>query len=222
MNQLIRKYFKHTTLVREDIRDLISKFGLNFDNLKICDFGCGSGITTFGLALEFDKSICIGLDKFPEDSPYSHDEILKIENQIINNCSNNALRLKEPTNHELCKLINDNRFPTFIKGDIVTGNNLQKGIDLAFCQRIFINIQKGKHGNEVGQETLARSIKKIVNCLSPEGYLLSIEFANFDLNRYFEECGLEMIKSLDFTRNDIRSKGRTTVLSHYNAILCKK
>lgn len=225
-NQRIRKYFKHINLYREDIKELLDKCKLNLNGTKICDFGCGSGITTFAFALEIKKSFCIGLDLFSEDSPYSFDEISQIENRIKDDCLNksiNSIKLKELVKEELCELFDDKRFPSFIKGDILTGENIPKDCDLAFCQKIFINIHEGKHGNErLGSEAVSKSIKNIASSLLPEGHLLSIEFTNFDLNPYIEQCGLEIIKSFNFTRNDVRSKGRTEVISNYTAFLCKK
>ncbi|MFW9780352.1 MAG: hypothetical protein ACFFE8_16035 [Candidatus Heimdallarchaeota archaeon] len=222
----IRKYIKYTHLIREDIRKIMQRFGLKPEKIRICDFGCGSGITTFALSLELDKSICIELDKFSGDFQYSLDEIRKLENHLCNYCSNNLmnkLRIGEKTAIDLCQLMADNRLPSFIRGDIVTGSNLPRDIGLAFCQRIFINIKKGKQGKKrAEQENLLRAIENIVNSLSDGGYLLSIEFAKFELIPSLKECGLEIIEYFDFNRHDVRSRGRTNVLSHYTAYLCQK
>jgi 2-polyprenyl-3-methyl-5-hydroxy-6-metoxy-1,4-benzoquinol methylase len=43
----VRKYFKSLDLVREDIREELEALNLHPEALRICDFACGSGITTF-------------------------------------------------------------------------------------------------------------------------------------------------------------------------------
>jgi SAM-dependent methyltransferase len=226
LDQRIRKYFKHINLYREDIREVVDNFRINFNRMRICDFGCGSGFTTFALALEIDKSVCTGLDLFPDDTQYSFDEILEIENRIKDDCikkTSDPIRLKDFVKNELCKLVDENCYPAFIKGNILTGKNIPKNIDLAFCQKIFINIHEGKHVNEcLGSDCVIKSMKNIARSLSSKGHLLSIEFTGFKLNPFLEESGLEIIKSFDFTRNDIRSRGRTEVISNYTAALCQK
>ena len=63
-------YFKHLDLVREDIREELDCLHLQPTGLRICDYGCGSGITTFGLALEVDEAVCIGIDLFLESGEF--------------------------------------------------------------------------------------------------------------------------------------------------------
>jgi hypothetical protein len=224
--QVVRKYFKHLNFFREDIKEIICKIGLNYANLKSCDFGCGSGITTFALALELDGSVCIGLDKFPKDTPYSFDKIQEITESIRIKCMNkeiHSFKLKESISKELCELYENNLYPVFLKGDIVKGKNLLEGIDLPFCQKLLPNIHEDKITNkDLRKNNLIKSINNIKNCLSTEGYLLSVEYTGFDLIPIFKECNLETIKTIDFNRNEIRSKGRTEVISRFTAFLCRK
>ena len=51
LDQRVRKYFKHINLYREDIREVIDYFRLNLNKMRICDFGCGSGFSTFVFAI---------------------------------------------------------------------------------------------------------------------------------------------------------------------------
>jgi hypothetical protein len=64
MDPKIRKYFKYLDLVREDIREELDTLNTQGEGIRICDYGCGNGITTFGLGLEIPKSQCIGVDLF--------------------------------------------------------------------------------------------------------------------------------------------------------------
>jgi len=68
MNSEANKYFKYLDIVREDIREELDLLGVHQKATRICDFGCGNGITTFGLALEVDESVCIGLDLFTKEA----------------------------------------------------------------------------------------------------------------------------------------------------------
>ena len=51
-------------MVREDISEEFDLLGVSQEAKRICDFGCGNGIITFGLALESEGSECIGVDLF--------------------------------------------------------------------------------------------------------------------------------------------------------------
>ena len=58
----VKKIFQYLELVREDIREEFDHLGITKSAQKVCDFGCGSGIKTFGLALEIENFDCIGID----------------------------------------------------------------------------------------------------------------------------------------------------------------
>jgi len=118
MHAKIRNYFKYLHLVREDIREEFNHLGIKFDRQRICDYGCGNGITTFGLALESKLTECIGVDLYGSEVGIDHQELEKYIDKLRCEYDKNT-----PGKHRfskvLCKLIKDDRTPRFQKGDIV-------------------------------------------------------------------------------------------------------
>jgi len=115
------RYFRYLDLVREDIREEFDSVGKNPNRLKICDFGCGNGITTFGLAIEAEESECIGVDLFGEGSKITPVEIDQILKAII-------FRFKDNGKFgQISELIDTGRAPEFRQGNIVKNVNIVMG-----------------------------------------------------------------------------------------------
>ena len=109
------RYFRYLDLVREDIREELDLLGLHQQRLKICDFGCGNGITTFGLALEVSESICTGIDLF-DSEPTPNTLAHYIE--ILENASHSTQPPKSSFPGGIYELIKRKRLPQFIQGSI--------------------------------------------------------------------------------------------------------
>jgi hypothetical protein len=219
MSAEARKYFRHLDLVREDIREELDIVGIKPTNLRICDYGCGNGITTFGLAIEAKGSECIGVDLFGKDSKIGINEI----DQIIKNVSNKTAE-KDKHFSEAYELIKTNRVPMFRQGNIVKNINLPTDIELAYCKKLLVNIfAKEYEGIPSGENGLIAGLRSIYQSLRSDGLLCAIEyFDDFTLREYFEQCGFQLELREQIKRNEIRSKGRTNVVSSMTLYLCRK
>ena len=222
MNSEVKKYFRHLDLVREDMREELALIDLPEKALTICDYGCGNGLTTYSLGLEVPGSKCIGVDRFDGESFPTLSTMMQYLEIIKSHCKDHTPTGKSFSD-DLCRLIGEKRNPQFRRGDIVSGQNLPQGVDLAYCKRLLINIFHGKHGNELhGEDGLRAAINHIVNSLRPGGLVCVIEFEGFGLEEYFLREKLRILNRTLIKRNDIRSRGRTTVTSHYDFYLCQK
>jgi hypothetical protein len=222
MNAEAKKYFKFLGLVREDVREELDLLDLSVNAPKICDFGCGNGLTTYSLALEVERSECIGIDKFDGKSSLIFNTMMQYTQSIKSHCEGQTLP-GETFPGDLCRLIHERRVPQFRKGDIVLGRNLPRNVDLAYCKRILVNIFHGKHGNiPSGEEDLLMAINHIGGSLRPEGLVCVIEYDGFALENYVAGSNLRIIDRTSIERRDIRSRGRTTVTSKYAFYLCQK
>jgi hypothetical protein len=222
MNSDVKKHFKYLELVREDIRDELELLDLSVNALRICDFGCGNGLTTYSLALEVERSECIGVDKFDGESSPTLNAMLQYTLSVKSHCEDQKLP-RETFPGDLCRLIHEQRAPQFRKGDIVLGQNLPHNVDVAYCKRILVNIFHGKHGNiPLGEEGLIMAINHISSSVRPEGLVCVIEYEGFVLEKYVVGSNLHIIDRKSIERRDIRSRGRTTVTSKYALYLCQK
>jgi SAM-dependent methyltransferase len=217
------KYFKYLALVREDIREEFDVLGIQEENLKICDFGCGNGLTTFGLALETKGSDCIGVDLFNEESTFSPTKISQFIEIVRGECKNDSNE-KNKFPLELCKLVENNQSPHFRKANIVLNQDMPKDIDLAYCKKVLINL-KGKQYNDIpsGEKGLRIGLRNIAQSIRPRGLFCVIEYdREFELGKYIEENHFRILKRDQIQRREIRSRGRTTAISTFSLYLCQK
>ncbi len=218
----VRNYFRHLGLVCEDIQEELDLIGRPGDILKVCDFGCGQGLSTYGLALALPGSECIGIDRFDGESSPSLSTMLRYSDAVKQLCESD-LSLKAGFPGELCRLLRETRLPMFHRGDIVLGHNLPADVDLAYCKRVLINLFYRKHGEHPsGGEGLLTAIKHIARSVRPGGYVCTVEFDGFALDEYLRKANLSIVRHGVFKRNDIRARGRTTVISQYAFYLCQK
>jgi SAM-dependent methyltransferase len=218
-----KKYFKYLDLVREDIREEFELLEIQAAGKRICDFGCGSGITTFGLALEADDSECIGIDLFCEGTDTSPAVLNQYVEVVEHECQyKQSLESKFPDS--LCKLIRKKRAPRFIQGDIVLDKNLPQEIDLAYIKKVLINIRDKKYGDAPsGKEALLRGLRHMPQGIKLGGWMIVVEYdKNFELENYFEKCDLKIMNRAQIKRREIRSKGRTNAISIFTQYLVRK
>jgi SAM-dependent methyltransferase len=221
MSTQARNYFKYLNLIRENIREELDSLEIQKENLKICDFGCGNGITTFGLALEAKGSVCTGVDLFNEETGITIREISRYIEIVKDQYHQTVVN---PYPDDLWKLINDNRTPKFQAGNIVLNKNLPNNIDLAYCKKVLINIMEKEYaGTPSGEQGLLAGLRNIAKCVRSNGWLCAVEYdKEFILEKYFELCGLRILRLEQIKRREIRSKGRTKTISTLTLYLCQK
>lgn len=214
-----RKYFRYLDLIREDIREEFNPLGINPARDSICDFGCGNGITTFGLALESQDSECIGIDLFGKESKIAPQKINDLVARVKMTCKDQNKYFQD-----VCALIRHGRVPTFQQGNIVTNQNLPQDIDLVYCKKLLVNIYGKEYpGVQSGELGLLAGLRNIARSLRPQGQLCVIEYDNdFMLESTLEKGGFQIQKKDQITRNEIRSEGRTEVESLVTLYLCSK
>jgi SAM-dependent methyltransferase len=219
MSVELREYFKYLTLFRQDIREEMDLLEINQNSLRICDFGCGNGITTFGLALECLDSTCIGIDLFEEEVGVEPEDIRELLDITASQCRGGKYPYPE-----LCELIHSNNVPRFLQRDIVCARNLPKSIDLAYCKKVLVNILKNHYeGPGSGEGNLIAALENIARNLNPEGLLCAIEYdPDHLLEKYFLKSGFQILKCTQIKRNEIRKRGRTDTVSTFTLYLCQK
>jgi len=223
MDREVKRYFKNLDLVREDIREEFDLLTIPFEGKRICDFGCGNGITTFGLALEAEGSECMGMDLFDEGTGTTPAKLNRYIAIVETECQK-----PEPSENifpeSLCRLVHAKRTPQFIEGNIVLGENLLSGVDLAYCKKLLINLWGKKYGDTPsGEAGLVQGLKHITESIRSGGWLCVIEYEKgFKFEKYFEACGLQVIRREQIKRREVRAKGRTNVLSKFALYLSQK
>ncbi len=85
-------------------------------------------MTTFSLGLETEKSECIGIDRFNQESIPNPNRFDQYINYLAENCKNTQISMKAlPV--DLWWLISEKRVPRFKQGNIILNYNLpQNGV----------------------------------------------------------------------------------------------
>jgi SAM-dependent methyltransferase len=223
MHAEAKKYFKYLDLVREDIREEFNLLDVSRNLARICDYGCGNGLSTFGLALETQGTEYIGIDLFNDDSTPTLEKL----NQYLAIIEDECNRLSPHHNaipESVCKLAHQKRLPQFTRGNIVFDHNLPGDIDLAYCKKVLVNLLgKEYKGTPSGEDGLRLGIKHITQNLAPGGLLCAVEYdKDFGLGKYLEMSKLHILKKVQLKRREIRSRGRTQVVSTFSLYLCQR
>ena len=131
----LKKSFRYLHLFREDIREELDLLGLPGNVRKVCDFGCGSGLNTFALALDIEKSNCIGIDLFEEGKSFSKPNYLT---ENIQQACDDQQSPEHFFEYDLCILHHERRLPKFVQGNIVLNQNMPGNLDLACCKKTIV------------------------------------------------------------------------------------
>jgi SAM-dependent methyltransferase len=172
-------------------------------NGKICDFGCGSGYTTYSLMSILNATEGIGIDIDPAAIHRAalwfkaiklHKQLNAKENlsdSVITQEANHILGIVKP--------------PEFKVGNVVSGENLPSDVSLAYCRRLLVNIVHGNyHDNLSGAERAKLAIKNMVNSIIPGGWIVAVEDASGgNFCRLLEEENLYCWNIIRFQLNGV-------------------
>ena len=73
-----------------------------------------------------------------------------------------------------------------------------------------------------GTEALSVGLRNIANCLRSNGLMCVVEYNHeYELEENLEECGFRVLMRDQIQRREIRSRGRTDVVSTLTLYLCQ-
>jgi len=221
MTPELKKFFRHLNLVRDDIRKELDLLGLSSQYQRICDFGCGNGLATYALALEKENADCFGVDLFESEADLDQ---LHLYTKDIQQICKDSQSPELFFNGDLYELHKEGRLPKFKKGNIVLNQGIPENIDLAYCKKVLINIRDKQYTDvPSGEIALIRALNNIAESLSPDGKLCVVEYdREFTLEKYFDASRFSVLNCTQFQRQEIRSRGRTNVVSNFTLYLCQK
>jgi len=130
---------------------------------EVGDFGCGRGFFTWCLKHEIPNSACVGIDTFDPKTP---PDFYEFSIDIVRNF------FKEYADESI----------DFVKGNLVTGENLPSEFDLIYCKRVLFNIY-----NHYWFDELKKSIDNIANALKSCGWLCLIEIQETKFKEILEK-----------------------------------
>jgi len=217
----LKKFFRHLNLVRDDIREELDLLGLSSQYQRICDFGCGNGLATYALALEIENADCFGVDLIESEADLDQ---LHLHSKDIQQICKEGKLPERFLNSDLYELQKEGHLPKFKKGNIVLIQGIPENIDLAYCKKVLINIRDKKYRKtSSGKDALLRALNNIAERLSPDGKLCVVEYdREFTLEKYFDASRFSVLNCTQFQRQEIRSGGRTNVVSNFTLYLCQK
>jgi hypothetical protein len=91
------------------------------------------------------------------------------------------------------------------------------------CKKLLINIRDRQYADRPsGEDGLLSALRNISQRIQPNGKICVVEYdKNFELEKYFKKSKLEILKRSQIKRKEIRSKGRTDVISTFTLYLCQ-
>lgn len=184
------KYFTKLESTKKQIYDDVESVNQNTTIEKVCDFGCGSGFTTFSLMSALNASRAIGVD-------IDNEVIFRAKTRrewIIKYVKLNAqsVQNKEELIEEAYHVLDIQCLPEFRVGDVVEGKNLPDSIDLAYCRRLLTNIY-----NNGGDKLTELAIKNIARTIRPGGLFIAVE--ELDLSPFFDQSNLQRVRLEHFS-----------------------
>jgi hypothetical protein len=159
-------------------------------DIKVCDFGCGFGHTTYCLSsiLSATESIGIDSDPFAIHKASLWFDAVKLQKQLSveEEISDDILT------QETDRILEIVRPPEFLVRDVVSGKDLPSEIDLAYCRKLLVNIGVGNYENNVsGIAGCKLAIKNIVKTMTPGGWFVAVEqVQGVDFSHLLEDEGL--------------------------------
>lgn len=183
------KYFTKLESTKKQIYEDVESVNKNTPIEKVCDFGCGSGFTTFSLMSVLNASRAIGVD---------------IDNKVIFRAKTwrewiikyiklnaQSVQNKEELIEEAYHVLDIQCFPEFRTGDVITGKNLPDSLDLSYCRKLLVNI----YGDN-GGKGIELAIENIVGSVKPGGWIIAVE--ECDISSFLDQADLQRISVRPF------------------------
>ena len=108
--------------------------------------------------------------------------------------------------------------------DIVLNQNLPQEMDFAYCKKLLVNLLGKKYdGGPAGEGRLLTGLRHIAQSIRPDGLICAVEYdKEFMLEKYFDMSNLRVLRRTQIERREVRSRGRTNVVSTFTLYLCCK
>jgi len=203
----MRIFFRKLSEISKDISEDLATIPDNKPYQRVCDFGCGDGISTLNLTSSLRVEKAYGIDKYESNINQAKlwgraftklIEFYKTDSVIDISLQNQAIKMLA-----LCENIE------FKVGDVAE-SKLPASLDIAYCNLLLVNIYNGSYENHAsGISGVEAAIKNISNSLVEGGYFLAIEQygQGLDFNYLFEKAGLHG-NGTPFLRKPIITEGR--------------
>lgn len=203
----MRMFFRNLSEVEKDISEDLATLPNNQPYQRICDFGCGDGLSVLNLTSLLRARKAYGIDKYEQNIYQSNLWSRALEKflELSESGSDTDISLQTQATKVLALYKNIE----FKVGDVVEGK-LPLNLDIAYCNLLLVNIYNGSYENQAsgisGVETV---IDNISNSLVGGGYFIAIEQYGQGLNfsHLFEKAGLQG-NGIHFLRNPITTDGR--------------
>lgn len=204
-----RSLFRELSEMEKDISEDLATIPDKQPYQRICDFGCGDGLSTLNLTSSLITEKVYGIDKYEQNINHAKlwGRALEkfIELSTINSDIDISLRNQATKTLTLYKNIE-------FKIKDVTKDALPFNLDIAYCNLLLVNIYNGSYENQAsGISGVEAAIENISNSLVEGGYFVAIEQYGQDLNfnHLFEKIGLQG-DGTHFLRSPIITNGRAS------------
>ena len=207
--QDMRGFFRTLSERQKDISEDLKTIPTNQPYQRICDFGCGDGLSTLNLTSSLVVEKAFGIDKYESNinraklwgrALTKFKELSEVNNDIDTDLQNQA-----------AKVLALHQNIEFKVGD-VSGNELPSNLNIAYCNLLLVNIYNSAYENQLsGISGVEAAIENISKSLAGGGYFLAIEQygQGLDFNYLFEKVGLKG-NGAPFNRNPITTDGRAS------------
>ena len=194
--------------MEKDISEDLAKIPDNQPCQRICDFGCGDGLSTLSLTSLLRAEKVYGIDKYEQNINQAKLWGRALEKFIELSKTNSDIDIS--LQNQAIKALALYKNIEFKVRDVAEGE-LPLNLDIAYCNLLLVNIYNGSYENQAsGISGVEAAIENISNSLVQGGYFLAIEQYGHGLNfnHLFEKVGLQG-DGIHFHRSPITTNGRT-------------
>jgi len=205
--QDMRRFFRALSEMQKDISEDLDTIPTNQPYQRICDFGCGDGLSTLNLTSSLGAEKAFGVDKYESNinraKLWGRALTKFIELSEVNDDIDIDLQ------DQATKVIALHQSIEFKVGDVAR-NEMPSNLNIAYCNLLLVNIYKSAYENQLsGISGVEAAIENISKSLVGGGYFLAIEQygQGLDFNYLFEKVGLKG-NGIPFLRKPITTDSR--------------